>query len=95
MSNKHVFRSDGFETILEPVPDGVDPQEFFQQQIDNCQLCQEARARGEIPEIHSIVEWPADSDAARVVMTTELSDQRRDRKPLFVKRPRWRTMKRR
>jgi hypothetical protein len=67
-------------TIIEPIPDGVDATEFLRQQIDNCPLCQEARARGEVPVIHS---------------GEELTAMIRPRRNTLYKRPRWRTTKRR
>lgn len=94
MSNKHVIRSHGVETVIERVPDGVDPAEFFRQQIDNCPLCQEARARGEEPQVHAGTGWPTASDGNIYSMTTRPIDQPSRRRPLFAKRPRWRTMKR-
>jgi hypothetical protein len=58
----------------------MDPREFLQQQMDDCPLCREARARGEEPSIHVGPD-----------VTSRIS---RPTKP-FPKRPRWRTMKRR
>ena len=71
----------GIETTIEPIPEGVDPVAFLKQQMDDCPLCREARARGEVPEIHSGEEL-----AAMV---------RRSRPSRFAKRPRWRAMKKR
>ena len=65
---------------IEPVPEGVDPIEFLKQQMDDCPLCREARARGEVPEIHS-------GEALRTGVHR--------RRNTFPRRPRWRTFKRR
>jgi len=70
----------GIETTIEAVPAGMDPMEFLKQQMDDCPLCREARARGEEPSIH--------------VGEELLGRISRPTKP-FPQRPRWRTMKRR
>jgi hypothetical protein len=79
MQNKKIMIPDapGFETTIEPIPEGVDPMEFLEQQMDDCPLCREARARGEVPTIR---------------LGEELPHARPRNK--FLKRPRWRTMKR-
>jgi hypothetical protein len=41
------------EITQQEIPEGVDPRKFMEQQIDDCPLCQEARARGELPIIQS------------------------------------------
>jgi hypothetical protein len=41
------------EVTQQEIPEGVDAREFMQQQLDDCPLCQQARARGEQPVIHS------------------------------------------
>ena len=81
MKNNKMIISDvpGFETSIEPIPESIDPMEFLKQQMDDCPLCREARARGEVPEIHTGAELMA-----------KLPPQRRK----FLRRPRWRTMKR-
>jgi hypothetical protein len=70
----------GIETTVEAVPAGMDPTEFLKQQMDDCPLCRELRARGEEPSFHI----GADLES-RISRPT---------KP-FPQRPRWRTMKRR
>jgi hypothetical protein len=74
--------SSGIETTVQAVPAGMDPKELLEQQMDDCPLCLEARARGEVPEIHVA---GGDELIGRI---------RRPTKP-FPQRPRWRMLKRR
>jgi hypothetical protein len=67
-------------TTIQAVPAGADPMDFLRQQMDDCPLCREARARGEVAEIH--------------IGETPIRTISRPNKP-FPQRPRWRTLKRR
>jgi hypothetical protein len=54
-THKQHMVTEMFDDItIEPVPDGVDPEEFLRRQMDDCPLCQEARARGEIPQVVTV-----------------------------------------
>ena len=68
------------EVKIEDIPDGVDPREWMRMRMDDCPLCQEARARGEIPYVASREELRRINGGA----------PRRQR----WQRPRWRTLKR-
>jgi hypothetical protein len=67
---------------IEDIPAGVDPREWMRQRMDDCPLCKEARARGEVP--HDV-----DIELVREVM-----DRAARRQRLSMRRPRWRTLKR-
>jgi hypothetical protein len=84
MTMKHVI-TDLTGTILEieDIPAGVDPLEHMQRKMDDCPLCQEARARGEVPRF------------ATPSMVRELNDDlARQRLAALRRRPRWRDLKR-
>lgn len=73
------FRDENIDEILiEAIPDGVDPLEYMRQAMDDCPLCQEARARGEIPQ--TFVTLPIPHEPVP--------------RYRFARRPRWRTRKR-
>lgn len=62
---KHItFDRSGAVISVEPIPDGVDPAEFMRQQMDDCPLCREARARGEEPIIMQ-PDTPPDANETR------------------------------
>jgi hypothetical protein len=44
-------RTTGELISMEPIPDDVDPIEFFRRQIHDCPECRAARERGETPII--------------------------------------------
>lgn len=83
MGMKHVITdlTTGAVT-MEDIPPDVDPREWMRQRMDDCPLCKEARARGEVPQ-------PGDMDLLREVMAHAA---RRPR--VSMRRPRWRTLKR-
>jgi hypothetical protein len=70
----------GVEITIEPIPEGVDPMELIKAQMDDCPLCREARARGEVPEFRT---------------GEQVMAHARRQRYKFPKRPRWRTLKRR
>jgi hypothetical protein len=70
------------KVTIEDIPPGVDPKEWMRQRMDDCPLCQEARARGEVPVF-------GDPEQLRNVMENVARRQR-----MAARRPRWRTLKR-
>lgn len=70
------------EIEIEDIPAGVDPHEYMLQQMDDCPLCKEARARGEVAQL-------GDMELLREV-TARIARRRR----FSSRRPRWRTLKR-
>lgn len=71
------------EITIEDIPPGVDPREWMRQQMDDCPLCKEARARGEVPLF-------GDMESLHAGMKQGARRQR-----IFGRRPRWRSLKRR
>jgi hypothetical protein len=84
MGMKHVVTdlTTGKIIEMEDIPADVDVREHLRQQMDDCPLCKEARARGEVPQ------W-GDMELLREVM-----DRAERRQRLSRRRPRWRTLKR-
>jgi len=70
------------EVKVEDIPPDVDPREWIRQQMDDCPLCKEARARGEVPQFH---------DGA---LLRDAMDRATRRPSRFMRRPRWRSLKR-
>jgi hypothetical protein len=84
MGMKHVVTdlTTGKIIKMEDIPPDVDVREHLRQQMDDCPLCKEARARGEVP--HEV-----DMELVREVM-----DRAARRQRVSMRRPRWRTLKR-
>lgn len=85
MGMKHVVTdlTTGEIIKIEDIPADVDPQEHFRQQMDDCPLCKEARARGEVPITFTAEE-----------IRRAVADARHERRSAW-RRPRWRELKRR
>lgn len=84
MGMKHVISDlkTGEIIEIEDIPADVDPREWLRQQMDDCPLCKEARARGEVPLF-------GDGELLHEAMQTAARRQR-----LSMRRPRWRALKR-
>lgn len=83
MGMKHVVTDlTGNIIKVEDMPSDVDVREHIRQQMDDCPLCKEARARGEVPQFF-------DGELLR-----EAIDRAARRQRLSMRRPRWRTLKR-
>lgn len=90
MGMKHVITDlTTGETKIEDMPADVDPREYLRQQMDDCPLCKEARARGEVPQF-------GDAETLRAIMEdVARSHQASIRRPRpWMRRPRWRDLKR-
>jgi hypothetical protein len=83
MGMKHVVTdlTTGKIIKMEDIPAGVDPNEHIRQQMDDCPLCKEARARGEVPRVY-------DREMVQALIEDAVP------RPLFKRRPRWRNLKR-
>lgn len=86
MGRKHVVTdlTTGKIIKMEDIPTDVDPREHIRQQMDDCPLCKEARAHGEVPQF-------GDGELLRTVLE---SVARRRQRHTSMRRPRWRTLKR-
>ncbi len=84
MGMKHVINDlTTGEVTMEEIPADVDPREWLRQRMDDCPLCKEARARGEVPQF-------GDMESLHEVMK-QVARSPRER----WRRPRWRSLKRR
>lgn len=54
MKRYHVVSSPEQGVTMQEIPAGIDPKAFLEDAMDDCPLCQEARARGEKPLVMSL-----------------------------------------